>query len=63
MIELKIEGCCKGCKYIDLKLTENPLYFANYKLTQFLVICKHRDVCKMLDDEKHSHSLQQTEAE
>lgn len=44
MIELKIEGCCRACEHIDLKLVS--FGELNY------VLCKHQCVCGKLEEER-----------
>lgn len=52
MIELKITGCCKRCKYIDLDLREYSIMFDLESDLRYEVRCKHENVCGALLKEK-----------
>lgn len=53
MIELKIEGCCRGCAHIDLRL--QSFGELNY------VICKHQCVCGKLEEERQKGADNETD--
>ena len=44
MIELRIEGCCKNCKYMNLSLRS----FGDLKWVK----CEHEAVCGKLKEEQ-----------
>ena len=52
MIELKITGCCKRCKYIDLDLHKYAMMFDLESDLRYGVRCKHENVCGALRKEK-----------
>ena len=48
MIELKITGCCAGCRHIDLRLDS---YFADFR-NCYQLRCVHDQTCMHLDQER-----------
>ena len=53
MIELRITGCCQGCRHIDLRLMS--LGELNY------VICEHQSVCGKLEEERQKGADDETD--
>ena len=54
MIELKITGCCKNCKYSDLELKNYSIFFDIDAAHRYRIICKNEDVCGTLAKEKEA---------
>ena len=59
MVTLTISGCCNGCRYSDLELKKNDLFFA-YKapnIPPYSLRCTHQEVCGALAKEAAEHHL------
>lgn len=56
MVELKISGCCKNCRNIDLRLKESSIWVSAIdhipeKINAYSIACIHEAVCAALEKE------------
>ena len=51
MVELKISGCCKSCRNIDLVMTPTVYYDGEDFQNVYSIRCIHEPVCAKLEKE------------